>query len=39
MYYKIVSDWATLEDYMVHLGYPVKGLLASDFINGFKNFN
>ena len=39
MYYKIVSDWATLEDYMVHIGYPVKGLLASDFINGFKNFN
>ena len=39
MYYKVVSDWATLEDYMVHLGYPVKGLLASDFINGFKNFN
>lgn len=39
MYYKVVSDWATLEDYMVHMGYPVKGLLASDFINGFKNFN
>lgn len=39
MYYKIVSDWTTLEDYMVHLGYPVKGLLASDFINGFENFN
>lgn len=39
MYYKVVSDWATLEDYMVHIGYPVKGLLASDFINGFKNFN
>ena len=39
MYYKVVSDWATLEDYMIHLGYPVKGLLASDFINGFKNFN
>ncbi len=39
MYYKVVSDWATLEDYMVHLGYPVKGLLAPDFINGFKNFN
>lgn len=39
MYYKVVSDWATLEDYMVHLGYPVKGLLASDFINGFENFN
>ncbi len=39
MYYKVVSDWTTLEDYMVHIGYPVKGLLASDFINGFKNFN
>ena len=39
MYYKVVSDWATLEDYMVHLKYPVKGLLASDFINGFENFN
>lgn len=39
MYYKVISDWATLEDYMVHIGYPVKGLLASDFINGFKNFN
>ncbi len=39
MYYKVVSDWTTLEDYMVRSGYPVKGLLASDFINGFKNFN
>lgn len=39
MYYKVVSDWAALEDYMVHIGYPVKGLLASDFINGFENFN
>lgn len=39
MYYKVVSDWDTLEDYMVHIGYPVKGLLASDFINGFRNFN
>ncbi len=39
MYYKVVSDWAALEGYMVHIGYPVKGLLASDFINGFENFN
>ena len=39
MYYKVVQDWAALEDYMVHIGYPVKGLLASDFINGFENFN
>ena len=39
MYYKVVSDWAALEGYLVHIGYPVKGLLASDFINGFENFN
>lgn len=39
MYYKVVQDWAALEDYMVHIGYPVEGLLASDFINGFENFN
>lgn len=40
MYTKITNDWKFLEDYIASNGYPqIKGLLASDFINGFQNFN
>lgn len=39
MYNKIQNDWLFLEQYMTSNGFPVKGLLASDLIYGFNNFN
>ena len=40
MYYKIIDDWKVLENYIAdRTGVEIRGLLASDFINGFENFN
>ena len=40
MYHKIINDWKVLENYIADkTGVEIRGLLASDFINGFENFN